>query len=259
MKQTRLFFTLLILISSLRLFAQQSEIIYRDFEPDTCKYVTWSVYGEGIDSLKIDLDFDGTIDFWVSGYIQHGALLPTAYVSDGWWLCYPEENTILDNDSIAWKNYSFWPDGCFNGRYGFKKQHKGNYYYGWMIAFCDMKPAKSHIEDIGRNIYIDKFAFCTIPNYPLHWGQTSLTGIEGNEATAFATLHPNPTTTGLVTIVGKDLNQAEVVNMLGQCVTTVQGKGETLQIDISKLPAGIYFVRITDDEGRKCTHKVVKE
>ena len=42
-------------------------------------------------------------------------------------------------------------------------------------------------------------------------------------------------------------------------MTTVQGKGETLQIDIANLPAGVYFINITDEEGRKCVRKVVKE
>ena len=32
-----------------------------------------------------------------------------------------------------------------------------------------------------------------------------------------------------------------------------------MQIDIANLPTGIYFVNITDSEGRKCVRKVVKE
>ena len=62
------------------------------------------------------------------------------------------------------------------------------------------------------------------PDYPLKWGQTSFTGIEeNNEFSAFATLHPNPTS-GLVTIMGENLKQAEACNMLGQQVLSVQGK-----------------------------------
>jgi hypothetical protein len=38
-----------------------------------------------------------------------------------------------------------------------------------------------------------------------------------------ATLHPNPTS-GLVTIMGENLKQAEACNMLGQQVLSVQGK-----------------------------------
>jgi hypothetical protein len=99
-------------------------------------------------------------------------------------------------------------------------------------------------------------AFCTQPDYPLIVGQTSLDGLE--EKTSFVTLYPNPTT-GIVTFMGKDLKAAEVVNALGQCVATAQGEGERLTVDISSLPAGVYFVDITDTEGRKCVRKVVKE
>ena len=72
------------------------------------------------------------------------------------------------------------------------------------------------------------------------------------------TLYPNPTN-GLVTITGKDLKHAEVFNTLGHQVARATGEGETLHIDIANLPAGVYFVNITDGEGRKFVKKVVKE
>ena len=71
-------------------------------------------------------------------------------------------------------------------------------------------------------------------------------------------VHPNPTT-GQVTITGQDLKTAEVFNTLGQHVATAAGEGERLTVDLSGQPAGIYFVTITDEEGRKCVRKVVKE
>ena len=102
-------------------------------------------------------------------------------------------------------------------------------------------------------------AFCTIPDYPLCLGQTNFTwDVEEIETTAFATLHPNPTT-GQVTIMGHDLKAAVVLNALGQQVATATGEGETLQIDIANLPIGVYFVNVTDSEGHKCVRKVVKE
>ena len=107
--------------------------------------------------------------------------------------------------------------------------------------------------------YLARTCYCTIPNYPLRWGQTSLTdGFEESQAAAFATLHPNPTS-GQVTITGKDLKTAEVFNTLGQHVAIAQGEGERMTVDISALPAGVYFVNITDKDGRKCVRKVVKE
>lgn len=74
----------------------------------------------------------------------------------------------------------------------------------------------------------------------------------------FCTLHPNPTN-GRVTITGLNLRQAEVVNTLGQRVAAIKGEGNQLFVDISNLPAGVYFVNVTDEKGRKCVSKVVKE
>ena len=65
--------------------------------------------------------------------------------------------------------------------------------------------------------------------------------------------------TGLVTITGQDLKSAEVFNTLGQQVVSTTGEGERLTVDLSGLPAGVYFVNITNKEGRKCVRKVVKE
>jgi hypothetical protein len=42
-------------------------------------------------------------------------------------------------------------------------------------------------------------------------------------------------------------------------VATARGEGETMRIDLSELPIGVYFVNITNKEGRKCVQKVVKE
>ncbi|MBR5726128.1 MAG: T9SS type A sorting domain-containing protein, partial [Muribaculaceae bacterium] len=57
----------------------------------------------------------------------------------------------------------------------------------------------------------------------------------------------------------ENLRQAEVFNMLGQLVLTALGKGNGIYIDMTDLPAGVYFVDVTDEEGRKCVRKVVKE
>ena len=102
-------------------------------------------------------------------------------------------------------------------------------------------------------------AFCTIPDYPLYIGTTHFAGIEENdESTAFATFHPNPTS-GTITLSGENLHRAEVVNVLGQQVLSVQGEGNELRIDMAALPAGVYFVNVTDEEGRRCVRKVVRE
>ena len=131
---------------------------------------------------------------------------------------------------------------------------EGEYYYGWMEAYSVVTYNYDSVW-----FYLARTCYCTIPNYPLKWGQTSLSnGIGETETTTFATLHPNPTN-GQVTITGKDLKTAEVFNTLGQRVATGKGEGEQMTVDISALPAGVYFVNVTDKDGRKCVRKVVKE
>jgi hypothetical protein len=39
----------------------------------------------------------------------------------------------------------------------------------------------------------------------------------------------------------------------------VVGECNELYIDMTMLPSGIYFITVTDKEGRKCVRKVVKE
>ena len=47
--------------------------------------------------------------------------------------------------------------------------------------------------------------------------------------------------------------------MLGQQVLSVQGSGNELYVDMAALPAGVYFVAVTNEEGRKCVQKVVRD
>ena len=70
--------------------------------------------------------------------------------------------------------------------------------------------------------------------------------------------YPNPAK-GQVTVTGENLKSAEVTNALGQRVATAKGEGNRMTIDIAHLPTGLYFVSITDEQGRKCVRKVVKE
>ena len=71
-------------------------------------------------------------------------------------------------------------------------------------------------------------------------------------------IYPNPTT-GMVSVSGVNLRQAEVYNALGQLVATATGDESLITVDLNGLPAGLYFVNITDSDGRMCVRKVVKQ
>jgi hypothetical protein len=87
--------------------------------------------------------------------------------------------------------------------------------------------------------------------------KSSFLGINDQDNRSIS-LHPNPTN-GMLTITGDKLCQAEVTNTLGQQTLRVEGKGDELHVDMTALPAGIYFVTVTDEDGRKCVRKVVKK
>ena len=239
-----------LLMAALGLKAQQGGIIYVDFEPD------W-IAQDSFDTLWIDFDQDGTRDLLFYWVLNGAATMQTLVTAESW-----EIHPMKDNDTIPpypvipeieelWVTHPYvLPPGGYHPygsslKWAVRHRVGEHYYYGWF--------------QILQYVSFDKYAYCTIPDYPLMWGQTDLTGIEENgESSAFAIVHPNPTK-AFVSIIGEDLRQAEVINTLGQLVLSIQGKGNELHIDMAALPAGVYFITVTDEEGRKCVRKVMKE
>ena len=239
-----------LLMAALGLKAQQGEIIYVDFDPD------W-IAQDSFDTLWIDFDQDGTRDLLFYWVLNGAATMQTLVTAESW-----EIHPMKDNDTIPpypvipeieelWVTHPYvLPPGGYHPygsslKWAVRHRVGEYYYYGWF--------------QILQYVSFDKYAYCTIPDYPLRWGQTSLTeGIDENGSVAFATVCPNPTK-GMAAIKGENLKQAEVLNMFGQQVLSLQGKGNELHIDMTMLPAGIYFVTVTNEEGKKCMRKVLKE
>lgn len=262
MKKMKIMLALMSFLPFSRVFAQTGEIIYRDFEPDSIL-----IYWDKLGPVWIDLDVDGEADdlkmqMYIMGQICYPDLTTAG---PNIRICTIESNNtdivLSEVEDEYWTTYVTWHAGNTAARYshyGFRIQREDGYYYGWFETYNRVvsKKGEKQIAHYG----FDRTAYCTIPDYPLRWGQTDIVGIEENSETnnAFTFIHPNPTN-GLVTITGENLRQAEVINMLGQQVLSVQGKGDELHIDIAALPAGVYFVTVTDKEGRKWVRKVVKE
>ena len=270
MKKTIIILVLMAFLPFSRAFAQQGEIIYRDFDPDSIL-----IYWQKLGPVWIDLDVDGEADdlamqMWIhdSGFGAGGSICAPELFTSGSniRICAiePDNTDIILSEAAEedWVTYVGWsgPTGCDAIRYkyyGFRIQREDDYYYGWFETYSRQVSEKNEKRIVHYGF--DRTAYCTIPNYPLRWGETEILGVEeNNEANAFATLHPNPTTS-IVIVKGESLRQAEVFNMLGQQVLSVQGKGNELHINMAALPVGVYFVNITDEDGRKCVRKVVKK
>ncbi len=245
--------TALLLLSAMGLKAQNA-IIYTEYHPDTC-FTFESVE----DAFTLDINQDGSPDAFFAAYWHSaGGLIVNMHVGSDWRFCHSVEdepltdNTII-NDSLQWSHpqgsidLAMYPD---HTRFAFKHLTEDGYHYGW---------AHIYLTRAWHTVCVSGIGYCTLPDQSIQWGQIEYFGInESYVSNAFATVHPNPTT-GLVTIAGENLRQTEVLNMLGQQVLSVQGEGNELRINMAALPAGVYFVNITDGEGRKCVRKVVKE
>lgn len=251
-------------------FAQENEIIYTDFVPDSVKVFNYSDEGHNI--LKTDMDNDGVEDFYFQALRDPHA--PAACVclftnvegSGPNWLsrmagiCDYGDTLNPQNVYSRGASFCWYHENPEETKYvGIRILKDNGDCYGWVELNIKWDSLYAHRLTVRPILTVKCMAYCTIPDYPLRAGQTSLVwGINENESIAFATIHPNPTK-GMATAIGRNLKQAEVINILGQRVTTVQGKGETMQINISNLPAGVYFVFITNEEGQKCVRKIMKE
>ena len=256
--------------------AQQGEIIYVE---NPSPSLLQPEIGPGY--ALYDFDANGTQDLWIGVpnyywycvraftvgdmqyYFKHLdqfvhpgdtlALLPGSC-----WYNAPEdpwgEKTSKDGPTII-VDYGEDVDSAF---IGVRRPVEGGYCYGWMRISTEVDNAP--YPNNKSKCYIHDYAFCTDPNYPFRAGQTNFEWdvVINSSSMSFATLHPNPTT-GLVTITGDNRRQVEVLNIFGQKVLSAQGEGNELQIYLTTQPVGVYFVSVTDEEGRKCVRKVIKE
>ena len=256
MKKTKIFLALLALLPISRAFAQVGEIIYRDFEPDSIL-----IYWEKLGPVWIDLDVDGEADDLKMKMNAGGQFCyPEFFTVGSVRICTIETNNadivLSEVEEEHWKEFIGWSMGNTLARYthwGFRIQREDGYCYGWFETY-NRVVAKKNEKQIAH-FGFDRTAYCTIPNYPLRWGQKSITGIDENESHHISKLYPNPAT-GTVRIEGEKSIEVQVYNTLGQLVKTVQNTNE---VSLEGLPQGVYLLRVTLENGQVYSDKVVKE
>ena len=71
--------------------------------------------------------------------------------------------------------------------------------------------------------------------------------------------YPNPATTELTITSTNKITQVIMTNIIGQIVQSETPNAEKIEVNISTLPLGVYFVKVTDGQGQKTITKIIKQ
>ena len=260
----RIAFLAIILLSFLSVKAQEGEIIFTDFEPDLCISVQTAPIMPH-DTIYVDFTNDGVADFKVFFImVSTGTIYPYNIVVDGYDRTQRGEyDTIVPSETYPWftGGYYCWSienPTFFDEIVGVKKIVDGNNYYAWVRLYSERIPHGGGVVFDKMWTYVDKFAYCTIPDYPLRWGQTSLDDDIAEHYAANIMVYPNPTT-GIINVSGENITAIEVVNIMGQTMLKKNCDGDEANVDISSFTPGIYFVKVGMNDGNEFSEKIIKE
>jgi hypothetical protein len=218
------------------------------------------LYGSitNLDSLRIDINEDGFLDFRFhykpfSGglYFYVGSLNSNCTYHN-----FSISDTIsLNNSTIIWNSGEmFWDNFSLIDRmFAIKLKFGVDEYYGWIHAIA------GHTKD--GTMTIDKYAFCKISNFPFHLGQTELiSSINEFVKESEISISPNPFTQSTQITLPQTYRSItlEVYNLQGQQVAQYQyANCDKIQLMRNHLGSGLYFLKLTLDDGVVRTGKVV--
>ena len=218
----------------------------------------------------IDFDQDGANDYFIawSAYKEWHII---SYSLGEWWFC--DKNNYKKGRPIPpifpWyprpqsdyaPMYTFPYGFSGNSRYIALRKPVGedSYVYAWVMLSVEAGPFP-YANWLQGKCTIHSYAYCTIPDYPLCFGQTSLDWqVEENEEKNKYSLYPNPAENRFV-LLGSDIVSAELFSLLGQHVSVGNRQGDDVyHFDLDGFPAGLYVVRITDTHGNIHSEKLMK-
>ena len=247
MKTKTLLLAVFACLFSLTLFSQENgTIIYTDFEPDSIiSPIKWDSSGGN----PIDINFDGEDDFVFETTFSSSNLHKQIRVYTNWKLAMTgESNPKPISEYSHWENWHDMSTSTTNYFYiAFRHYIDMEFCYGWI-----------RYEYYGDKIVINDMAYCTIPNYPLRFGQKSLTeDVAEISAADYYSLYPNPTDNiiTLKTSAEHECEMVEVFSIDGRLIKSQTNDFSNINVD--DINSGIYFVRIRFRNGETFTEKVV--
>ena len=245
MKTKTLLLAVFACLFSTSLFSQEDgTIIYTDFEPDSVIYPVYTDY------IDINCDNEWDVKFIREIYGGFGVL----ECNDYWGVRKLAYNFTDSLSSIKkWSNYAeLLPYG--NQYIAVMRKVGSKFYYGWMKLYVERHDASWH----DPSVTITEMAYCTIPNYPLRFGQKSLTEDVAEISSAdYYSIYPNPTDNvlTLMTSAEHECEMVEVFSIDGRLIKSQTNDFSNIKVE--DINSGIYFVRIRFRNGETFTEKVV--
>jgi hypothetical protein len=262
LKDMKALIILIILLgfSILNSFSQENtgntNLIYHDYIPDLR-------LNPSSDTMKIDINQDNIPDIGIYFYnrsdggiflvesLNKNCQYANIYLSSG------NSTDSLTRNSLRWGTES---SNCFeiecHGKIGLKFTLNDSTYYGWI------KGAQTWMGDAENRrtwFTIENYAFCTIANYPLLWGQTEIiTGNNPINSNNNIKFFVNGTGDSIVVQSDKIIKTIKLLNLSGVVIKTwekVQSMNATLST--TGLTHGAYLVQVTYSGNKVFTEKIV--
>jgi hypothetical protein len=265
--KTKLFLLILSISLSIHGKAQPSLIttcdsnfLIHDYVPDTILYGVTGLYNHG-DFLSIDINDDGILDFKYYYVFTSGGLY--RYIGNLNTNCsyshFSTTDTIsLVNPTIFWYSGAlYWSYLDFKDRiFALRLQIGSDYYYGWIHA---MAGYTDEVPTSRATITVDKYAFCKIPNYPLHLGQTEIVGIQENSTPDSTHMYLANSGNTLIVNSGKTIKNVTVFNATGSLVASQQNiNASTANVSMAGLAHGTYLVQVVFGDMSSYARQVLK-
>lgn len=248
MKTNVLIISLFVLLLHMKTSGQQ--ILVHNFEPDT-------LFTNYADTLKLDINFDGDNDiaFYLSatssgGYVRVKSINPFCQYAFFW---KEYETDSISSSLLNWHTNSVdWLIGLFTEYLGIKFTLGEDVYYGWLKG-------KPYWSDKGAQfLSIDRYAFCTVPNYPLLCGQTEIkTGNAEHPVDKTKTWLEN----GRIHVQsGKPISKVAIIDVAGQSLHAWDaGEDYNFSAEINGRLKGVFLAKVTLKNKVVRTFKLVLE
>jgi hypothetical protein len=240
---------LMILIAPLNISAQESSIVINDYVPD------FKLINPNTDTLKIDFNNDSVND--VVFYLIWSSAGNYLYIEPINIKCFTTTVSYYNTDSLSsnvikWRSDKKVLHGEFNKteKIGIKIISNDQNFFGWI---------KAYRENTGNTIwYIDKYAFCTIPDYPLLWGQTELTGAKEIKYQDKVKVSVDGQSKS-INIQSKEMvKDISLINSAGRVIQKWRNlKSSMVDIPSEGIKGGIYLIRVKKMNNEVYTEKVV--